>query len=72
MISAVSRGTFAGLAMRDWPRGVSVVALLTVVTVASCGEVATLEAHAARHPTRQLEQLHVEATPAGMPVAVAG
>lgn len=57
--------------MSDGPGHVSVKALLAVVAVATCSVVATVHAHAAALPPRQLIQLHVEPTAAGMEVAVA-
>lgn len=63
--------TFAGTSVSDGPGHVSVKALLAVVAVATCRVVATVHAHAAALPPRQLIQLHVEPTAAGMEVAVA-
>lgn len=57
--------------MSDGPGHVSVKALLAVVAVATCGVVATVHAHAAALPPRQLIQLHVESAATGMEVAVA-
>ena len=64
--------TFAGLPVCDGLGGVPVVTLLAVMTVPASSEVATLQTDTATHATRQFVQLHVEATPPGVQVAVAG
>lgn len=57
--------------MRDGSGHVSVEPLLAVVAVAAGGVVAAVHAHASALPPRQLVQLHVESTAAGVEVAVA-
>lgn len=64
-------GTFAGLPVGDGLGQVSVVTLLAVVAVASSCVVTAVETDASAFPPRQLVQLHVEATPPGVKVAVA-
>lgn len=63
-------GTFAGLPVGDGLGQVSVVTLLAVVAVASSCVVTAVETDASAFPPRQLVQLHVEATPPGVKVAV--
>lgn len=50
---------------------IAIVALLTVVTMATGCGVSAFQADATRHATGQLEEFHVEATPASVFVAVA-
>lgn len=63
--------TFAGPPVSDGSGHVSVKALLAVVAVAPGGVVAAVHADASALPPRQLVQLHVEATAAGVKVTVA-
>ena len=63
--------TFARLPVSDGLGGVPVVTLLAVMTVPASSEVATLEANASTHATRQFVQLHVEAAAPGVQIAVA-
>lgn len=58
--------------MRDGLGQVSVVALFAVVAVAPGRVVAAVEANASALPARQFVQLHVEAAPPGVQVAVTG
>ena len=58
--------------MGDGLGQVPVIALLAVVAVAPRRVVATVEADPSALPPRQLVQLHVEATAAGVQVAVTG
>lgn len=57
--------------MSDGSGHVSVKALLAVVAVAASGVVAAVHADSSALPPRQLIQLHVESTAAGVEVAVA-
>ena len=66
---AVAR--LAGLLVGDGLLGVTVVAFLAVVAVSSGCVVPALKAHAPGHTPGELVQLHVEATPAGVVVALA-
>lgn len=57
--------------MGDGLAGVSVVPFLAVVAMPARGEVSTLETDPAADTPAQLVQLHVEAAPPSVPVAVA-
>lgn len=67
-----SPGTFAGLAVGDGLAEVAVEAFLAVVAVPSRRVVPAVQADAAALAPRQLVELHVEAAPPGMEVAVTG
>jgi len=63
--------TPASLAVIDGFVAVAIEALLAVVAVASVGVVSTLDTDAAADVTRQLVELHVEATLTCVPVTLA-
>ena len=63
--------TFAGLAMRDRSRRISVVTFAAVMTVPSCRKMPALQTNASADTARQLVQLHVESALSRVEVAVA-
>ena len=67
-----SQLTFAGLTVCDGLAEVPVEALLAVVAVPPSSVVPAVQADAAALAPRQLVELHVEAAPPGVEVAVAG